>query len=168
MKISKRIFLPLLFAGVAMTAEAADVTLGGWVVQPTCDIEVNNGVDTIYVGTYKSKDFVANQPIGDVPMTIALTNCTPGKKPGELMTGLLKITGNTADDNKLFIKNQGDTVGFMFKMSGTIIGNEVQFSHPIPLDYDSEVELTVGMASETVNPAPGMYSVPVTILYEVN
>lgn len=172
MRISKTIFLSFLFAGVAMTAEAADVTLDGWILRPTCDIELNNGVATLNVGTYKSADFVANQQIGEVPLSIALTNCTPDETemiPGGAMTGHLHVHGNVSDTNRdIFTQHQGDTVGFMLKFNSKAVHEGESMGIPVMLDKDSELELMVGMGSETVNPAPGMYSAPLTITYELH
>lgn len=156
-----------------MTAEAADVTLDGRILRPTCDIELNNGVATLNVGTYKSADFVANQQIGEVPLSIALTNCTPDETemlPGGPISGLLRVYSNVSDtNNRIFTQNQDDTVGFMLKFnSHNIHGGPKPEGIAVILDRDNELELMVGMGSETVNPAPGMYSVPLTITYELN
>ena len=165
MKFTKTVIAAALFAGVAMSANAADtadITLNGEIVLSTCDIELNSGAATLDVGIYKSQDFVANQQLGSVSLPVALTNCTDGE------TGFLKVTGNTASVNtKIFTPNQDDTVGFMMTYNSAPVVADQNTAAITVTGTTHDEEFLVGMASETVDPAPGVYSAPVTVSYVV-
>lgn len=165
MKFSKTIVAAALFAGVTMTANAADtadITLNGEIVLSTCDIELNNGAATLEVGTYKSQDFVANQQLGSVSLPVSLTNCTDGE------SGFLKVTGSTASaNNEIFTANDGDSVGFMMTYNSAPVVADQNTAAITVTGTDHQEEFLVGMASETVDPAPGQYSAPVTVSYVV-
>lgn len=165
MKFTKTVIAAAGFAGVAMSANAADtadITLNGKIVLSTCDIELNSGAATLEVGTYKSQDFVANQQLGSVSLPVALTNCTDGE------TGFLKVTGNTSSANtEIFTQNQNDTVGFMMTYNGAPVMADQNTAAIKVTGTTHYEEFLVGMASKTVDPAPGVYSVPVTVSYVV-
>lgn len=165
MKFSKTIVAAALLSGIVMTANAADtadITLNGEIVLSTCDIELNNGAATLEVGTYKSKDFVANQQLGSVSLPVSLTDCTDGE------SGFLKVTGNTASsNNEIFTPAQGDTVGFMMTYNGApVVAGQNTAAVSVSGTTHNE-EFLVGMASEATNPAPGTYSAPITVSYVV-
>lgn len=165
MNFTKTVVAAALFAGVAMTANAADtadITLNGEIVLSTCDIELNNGAATLEVGTYKSQDFVANQQLGSVSLPVSLTNCTDGE------SGFLKVTGNTASaNNEIFTPDQDDSVGFMMTYNGAPVVADQNTAAITVSGTTHDEEFLVGMASETVDPAPGLYSAPITVAYVV-
>lgn len=168
MKMKQTIVAAALFASVAgislnaNAADTADITLNGEIVLSTCDIELNNDAATLDVGTYKSADFIANQQLGSVSLPVALTNCTNGE------SGFLKVTGNTATgNNQIFTETDGDTVGFMMTYNGTAVTDEQNTAEITVTGTEYQDEFVVGMASTDVDPAPGVYSAPITVSYVV-
>lgn len=165
MKFNKAMMVAAVFTGFTMAANAADtanITLNGEIVTSTCDIELNNGAATLNVGTYKSKDFIANQQNGSVSLPVSLTECTEGE------SGFLKVTGNTAtNNNNIFTENQGDTVGFMMTYNGNQVTDAQNTTGITVNGTEYQDEFIVGMASTTLGPQPGEYSAPITVSYVV-
>lgn len=168
MNAKKTLVAAALFAGVAgislnaNAADTADITLNGEIVLSTCDIELNNGAATLDVGVYKSSDFVANQQLGAVSLPVSLTNCTDGE------SGFLKVTGNTATgNNQIFTEDDGDDVGFMMTYNGAAVVNEQNTAEITITGTELQDEFVVGMASVDADPAPGVYSAPITVAYVV-
>lgn len=154
-----------LFAGVAINANAADtknITLSGIIVESTCDIELNNGAAILNVGTYKSQDFEANKQQGEVPLPVALTECTDGE------SGFLKVTGETSNgNNQIFTEADGGSVGFMMTYEGTPVVNGVNTAGITITGTEFTNTFIVGMASTAASPAPGDYTAPITVAYVV-
>lgn len=154
-------------SGMSVTASAnpqAQITLKGTITNTTCDVTVNGGLATLFVGVYKSASFEANTQLGSVPMPVSLRNCS-GDESGELVVQGLTATENT--QNQIFVNNVANTVGFMIKdAAGKQVSNLNGPTLPIEnTDTSADYIFEVGMGSTTTNPAPAAYEAPILVAY---
>lgn len=155
-------------SGMSLNASAdpqAQITLEGIITNTTCDVEVNGGLSTLFVGIYKSADFAANTQLGSVPMPVSLTNCGNAAESGELIVQGLTATANT--QNEIFVNDVANTVGFMIKDAA---GNQVSNLNGPTLGIaedstEAEYIFDVGMGSTTTAPTAAAYEAPILVAY---
>lgn len=149
----------------AMADASQEITLQGIITSTTCDVTVNGGKSVLNVGAFKSVDFVANQKLGSVTMPVALTNCSADEEGQLVVQGLTSVKNN---DKNLFVENDANTVGFMIAdANGDIITNNQEVSVDAKVGETTNYDFTVGMASTTLTPEPGVYSAPILVAYVV-
>ncbi|WP_336193006.1 type 1 fimbrial protein [Providencia stuartii] len=166
-KVALTVALLAGISGVSLNANAdaqATITLEGVITNTTCDVEVNGGQATLFVGVYKSSDFEVNKQLGSVPMPVSLTNCT-GAETGKLVVQGLTATGDT--QNQIFVDDVTNTVGFMIKdangtQASNLDGPELEIADG---ETSAKYIFEVGMGSTTTSPTADAYSAPILVAY---
>lgn len=149
----------------ASAAPSAEVTLQGIITSSTCDVTVNGGKSVLNVGAFKSADFQANQQLGSTPLPVSLTNCADNETGDLIVEGLTSV-GDV--NNKIFVNDTDDTVGFMIAdEAGDIITKGQAIPAEAKLGEATDFKFTVGMASTSAAPTPGVYSAPILVAYVV-
>ncbi|MGM0938986.1 MAG: fimbrial protein [Pseudomonadota bacterium] len=155
-------------SGMSLNASAepsAEVTLQGIITSSTCDVSINGGKSVLNVGVFKSDAFSANEMLGETPLPVSLTNCSAEESGHLVIQGLTSVANN---DKNIFVNDDANTVGFMIaNEAGETITNGEKIAADVEPGVAKDFSFTVGMASTTAAPTPGVYSAPVLMAYIV-
>ncbi|HEC8324300.1 TPA: type 1 fimbrial protein [Providencia rettgeri] len=155
-------------SGMSLNASAepsAEVTLQGIITSSTCDVSINGGKSVLNVGVFKSDAFSANEMLGETPLPVSLTNCSAEESGHLVIQGLTSVANN---DKNIFVNDDANTVGFMIAdEEGKTITNGEKIAADVEPGVAKDFSFTVGMASTTAAPTPGVYSAPVLMAYIV-
>ena len=155
-------------SGMSLNASAdpaAEVTLQGIITSSTCDVIINGGKSTLNVGVFKSDAFTANEMLGSTPLPVSLINCAEAETGNLIIQGLTSIKNN---DKNIFVSDDVNTVGFMIAdEEGDTITNGQEIAAEVEPGIAKDFSFTVGMASTTAAPTPGVYSAPILVAYIV-